>query len=129
MGADRVIVYSRGQMWCEGLPMANSVLWGKTPLMFIRSSRLGKPYHLEFVDLVRFNSQGKICSDKKSSLTADIVSITSNTTRVSRVRRWRSQGIYLPLRKHRMRHNQVSLQDHGSLSRCKGGPVLRLSKS
>ena len=33
--------------------------------MFTRSSRLGKPYHLEFVDLVRFNSQGKIAKIKE----------------------------------------------------------------
>ena len=33
--------------------------------MFIRSSDLGKPYHLEFVDLVRFNSQGKIAQIKE----------------------------------------------------------------
>ena len=33
--------------------------------MFTRSSRLGKPYHLEFVDLVRFNSQGKIAQIKE----------------------------------------------------------------
>ncbi len=33
--------------------------------MFTRSSDLGKPYHLEFVELVRFNSQGKIAQIKE----------------------------------------------------------------
>ena len=47
-------------MVSERLSIAKSVPWRKAPLMFTRWSFLGKPYHLEFVDLVRFNSQGKI---------------------------------------------------------------------
>ena len=58
-------VQPRANMVSQCLPIAIPAPWRKTPLMFTRSPRFGKPYHLEFVDLVRFNSQGKIAQIKE----------------------------------------------------------------